>query len=99
MWTIFHLFTVVIFFSSIHVGSINGGWRGGVLCGAFGFFMAAIYAIFNYLDARCLYEIKQRDPKPAEKLAKFLFAISFPVFIVMLIATIFASIKLCETLL
>ena len=99
MWTIFHLFTVIIFFSGIHIGSINGGWRGGVLCGVFSFCMAAIYAIFNYLDARCVYEIKQRDTKSAEKLSKFLFAISLPVFIIMLIATIFASIKLCERLL
>jgi len=95
---LFHLFSLVIFFSGIYVGKTNCGWRGFLLCGIFGFLMAAIHDIFSYLGSQCVYEIKQRNPKSAETLSRFLAIITLPLFIVMLIATIFASIKLCEKL-
>jgi hypothetical protein len=92
----FHFLSLVVFFSSIHVGKINGGWRGAILCGVFGFLMAAIHEMFCYLGSRCVYEIKQRDSKSAEKLSRFLAVITFPFFINILLAAILASVKLCE---
>lgn len=90
------MLSVLIFFSGVHVGQINGGWHGILLCGVFSFLMASIHDEFFYLGSRCVYEIKQRDPKSAEKVSKFLAIITLPLFIIMLIATILASIKLCE---
>ena len=95
---LFRMFTLMVFFSGIYVGKVNGGWYGMLLCGVFGFFMAAIHETFSYLGSRCVYEIKQRDLKPAEKLLRFLSVITLPFFITILLATILTSVKLCDIL-
>jgi len=87
---------MIIFVTGTTVGWFIGSWRGALLCGVFSFFMAAIYGINDYLGEGCVYELKQRDPKSAEKLLNFLKIIFLPLFIIILLATILASIKLCE---